>query len=154
MVQSTALSGIGMSIDDPCQCSPDTTQTSQTCVVRSGSMPSREVSAPRVPFSQVQSVSGIETESGSGMVFAGHHKYRYWNRACIVFIQQSRRGWLACLKPTPPHHSNLIWGKPSLEKLLGEYMMHPAAHLAALEGTDTHAIFPLGSTDNLNRVVL
>lgn len=88
-------------------------------MVRSGSMPGRAVSAPRVPFSQVQSMSGIETESGSGMVFAGHHKYRYWNRACIVFIQQSRRGWLACLKPTPPHHSNLIWGKPGLEEQAG-----------------------------------
>ena len=110
-------------------------------MVRSGSMPGRAVSASRVPFSQVQSISGIETESGSGMVFAGHQKYRYWNRACIMFIQQSRRGWLACLKPTPPHHSNLIWGKPGLEEQAGEYMMHPAAHRAALEGKDTHAIF-------------
>ena len=32
--------------------------------------------------------------------------------------------------------------------------MRPVAHLAALEGKDTHAIFPLGFTDNLDGVVL
>src|SRR5882757_1877969 len=43
----------------------------KTCVVRSGSRPDGGFLAPRVSSSQLQSVSGIKTKSGSGMILLG-----------------------------------------------------------------------------------